>query len=335
MSIHLTPAKAAILLGTSDRTVRSLIQQGILPATAVGHRTGGRQGPVRYEITLEDLNASGLPVDLARLSLLAPMRLEANAREQEQSTQQAEVTLLQRLQDEYARLRTLREGLEQTLEEWSKRCARLDAWEARLLLSTSQTHQEVLSNQEALPSTPNSTPRLIEGPPSGLTPLWIEGLGTRIHYNARQHLLVIDTSIVALTPTEYRLVIEILTRYAQWQTMRQAGCFVVNQTTLLQAAGRTSRHHVKWHLANANAKLAPFGMRVQAVVGSGYTLVVEQTPPRQGGQFALHAARLDDDGSRVERKDGKGESDVPESVGSTRLIWSVPLSSAYDGESLA
>ncbi len=102
MSIHLTPAKAAILLGTSDRTVRSLIQQGVLPATAVGRRMGGRKGPVRYEIALEDLPASGLPVDLARLPLLVPLRREANAPEEEQPPQQAETTLLQRLQDEYA-----------------------------------------------------------------------------------------------------------------------------------------------------------------------------------------------------------------------------------------
>lgn len=281
MSIHLTPAKAAILLGTSDRTVRSLIQQGVLPATAVGRRMGGRQGPVRYEIALEDLHASGLPVDLVRLSLLAPRSQEANTSLQEQATQRAETTLLQRLHDEYARLCTLREGMEQMLEEWSERCARLDAWEARLSLST-KTQQAILAYQETLPSAPNHAPGLIEGSPSGLTPLWIEGLGARIHHNARRHLLVIDTSIVALTPTEYRLVMEILTRYAQWQATRQAGCFVIDKATLQQAVGRTSRRHVKWHLANANAKLAPFGMRVQAVVGAGYTLVVEPTTmPRQ------------------------------------------------------
>jgi hypothetical protein len=166
--------------------------------------------------------------------------------------------------------------MEQMLEDWSERCARLDAWEARLSLST-KTHQTIHAYQETLPSAPNHAPGLIEGSPSWLAPLWIEGLGARIHHNARRHLLVIDMSIVTLTPTEYRLVMEILTRYAHWQSTQQAGCFVVDKATLQQAAGRTSRRHVKWHLANANAKLAPLGMRMQAVVGSGYTLVVEHT----------------------------------------------------------
>jgi excisionase family DNA binding protein len=79
MSIQLTPAKAAILLGTSDSTVRSLIRRGILPATPVGSRSGSRQGPARYKITLQDLHTSGLPVDLARLPLLASIHREAKA----------------------------------------------------------------------------------------------------------------------------------------------------------------------------------------------------------------------------------------------------------------
>jgi excisionase family DNA binding protein len=333
MSIQLTPAKAAILLGTSDRSVRSLIRQGVLPATAVGRRMGGKQGPVRYEIALEDLHASGLPVDLTRLPLLAPRSREADAPEQARSTQQAESRLLQRLQDEYVRLRTLLEGLEQTLEEWSERCARLDAWEARIAIS-SQTHQEALSHQEALPFAPNHASGLIEGAQSGLMPLWIEGLGAHIHYNARRHLLVIDTSIVALTPTEYRLVMEVLTRYAQWQTTRQAGCFVVDKATLQQAVGRRSCRHIKWHLANANAKLAPFGMRVQAIVGSGYTLVVERTTvSRRPIRFT--AKHLNGNYSSVERNDGKEDSGALGSAGSTEAGQECASVFRHDGESPA
>jgi len=275
MSIQLTPAKAAILLGTSDSTVRSLIRRGILPATPVGNRSGGKQGPARYKITLQDLHTSGLPVDLARLPLLASTRREANAPQEEQASQGAETALLQTLRDEFARLRALREELEQTLEEWSERCARLDAWETRLTLSATQTQQKIIPPQEAFPFVSDPASGLIEGPPSGLMPLWIEGLGARIRYNAARHVLVIDTTIVALTPTEFRLVFEVLTRYAEWQTTRQAGCFVVDKATLQQAAGQPSRRHVRWHLANANAKLAPLGMRVQAIVGTGYTLIVQ------------------------------------------------------------
>lgn len=277
MSIQFTPAKAAILLGTSDSTVRSLIRRGILPATPVGSRSGSRQGPARYKITLQDLHTSGLPVDLARLPLLASIRREANAPLQEQASQRAETTLLQALRDEFTRLRALREDLEQTLEEWSERCARLDAWEARLSLSATQTQQKIIPHQGAFPFVSDPAPGLIEGPHSGLMPLLIEGLGVRIRYNAARHLLVIDATIVTLTPTEFRLVFEVLTRYAEWQMTRQAGCFVVDKATLQQAAGRPSSRHIKWHLANANAKLAPLGMRVQGIVGAGYTLIVQHT----------------------------------------------------------
>lgn len=322
MSIVLTPAKAAILLGTSDRTVRSMIQRRILPAMAVGRRMDGRQGPVRYEITLEDLYASGRPIDLARLPLLAAMSQEATPPEREPAAQQGETTLLQTLQDEYARLRTLREVLEQTLTECSERCARLDAWEARLSLSTARTFRGRLAHLEALSSVPHPAPALVEGSSFGLTPLWIEGFGSRIRFNGRRHLLVIDNSIVALSPTEYRLVIEILTRYAQWQTTRWAGCFVVDQAALQQFAGRTSPRLVARHLTNANAKLAPFGVRIQAVVGSGYTVLLENIArPKRA---TLPAARVDTPtpalNRRMEMHDPMSEALRYQTI----LTWSEP-----------
>jgi hypothetical protein len=113
--------------------------------------------------------------------------------------------------------------------------------------------------------------------------LWIENFSARIRYNTSQHVLVIDNSIVALSPTEYQLVFAILTQYAEWQSTRQAGCFVVMQAMLQHVVGKASPRLIARHLANANAKLAPFGLRVQLVVGSGYTLVVDSpvTPRRR------------------------------------------------------
>jgi hypothetical protein len=276
MSILLTPAKAAILLGTSDRTVRSMIQRRILPATAIGHRMGGRQGPVRYEIALEDLHASGLSLDLARLPLITARSQSVKETEQEPGLHDEVQPLFQALKEEYAQVQALRRELEGALTELRNELARLETKETGIASPIPQRRQGYLTSVSAHTPTQGG-PSLIEGPPSGLIPFWMPDFGARIRHNVERHLLVIDNSIVALTPTEYRLVMEILSQYVEWQTSNRREHFVGHLARLKQV-GHLAQHLLRKHLSNVNTKLNPFGLRVQWDAEGTYTLLPNCVP---------------------------------------------------------
>lgn len=81
--------------------------------------------------------------------------------------------------------------------------------------------------------------------------------GHTIWHSEHQHCLIIDQRIVDLTPTEYALVMVLLSAYDRWQRSNHAMLFRISPEHLQHAAGVYGRRLLTKHINGAAEKLAP------------------------------------------------------------------------------
>jgi DNA-binding response OmpR family regulator len=98
--------------------------------------------------------------------------------------------------------------------------------------------------------------------------------GHVVQHNERHHLLIIDETVVPCTPTEYRLLMQLLAHAER----------AVPFTSLVGYPSHASlnwrsRRTLAQHISRVRAKIWPFGLDIMCVIGCGYLLLPK--PPEQ------------------------------------------------------
>ena len=111
---------------------------------------------------------------------------------------------------------------------------------------------------------------LVEGPPIA---------GHHVQHCDEKHQLIIDTTIVPCTPSEYIVLMLVL------QTARVVPLTTLAEKALQSKLTRSTRRALTQHVSRARAKLWPFGLDIRCIAGHGYLMVSlspEQSAPQAG-----------------------------------------------------
>jgi DNA-binding response OmpR family regulator len=93
--------------------------------------------------------------------------------------------------------------------------------------------------------------------------------GHVVQHNERHHLLIIDETVVPCTPTEYRLLMQLLAHAERAVPFRSLLGGYPSQTSLIWR----NRHILAQHISRVRAKIWPFGFDIMCVIGCGYMLL--------------------------------------------------------------
>lgn len=112
-------------------------------------------------------------------------------------------------------------------------------------------------------SAAQAHPRLIDGPPLR---------GHAVQYSDSHHLLLIDGVIIPCTPTEYRLLMQLL-HHAEHHVPFARLLSAIHTGPL----DRSGRRVLSQYMSRMRAKVWPFGFDIFCITGYGYTLLPKTT----------------------------------------------------------
>jgi DNA-binding response OmpR family regulator len=99
--------------------------------------------------------------------------------------------------------------------------------------------------------------------------------GHVVQHNERHHLLTIDETVVPCTPTEYRLLMQLLAHAERSVPFTSLLGGYPSHASLTWRSRRTLAQHI----SRVRAKIWPFGFDILCVIGCGYLLLPK--PPEQ------------------------------------------------------
>ena len=138
-------------------------------------------------------------------------------------------------------------------------------------------------------------------PERGLSPLERrQVLHHSVQYSHHQHVLVIDDTVVVCTPTEYAILLRLLSCASRLVSFAHLlGCLYGGSETVITPS---TRHILTQVISRLRPKMWPFNLDICCVYGRGYILescLLEQPDDAQGTERSSPSCKTDDEGVTI------------------------------------